>query len=180
MFISKNQSGFALAVSLILLVVMSLIGLMAARRLFMEEKMTSSYKDYLQAFQLAEDGLLAAKRRIEREGLQAPPSGCFHHPDLRGLCANDVEIDPSEPSQCRDTNIITFTNTDPCWKEIGNGAEYIIQYRGYINNKNTANRGCSQGVKIYTIYSRYQPQSQERSHSNVYLKINYFDCLGNE
>ncbi len=69
MNISKNfsstQKGAALAVSLIMLLVLTMVGVIGMQTTTMEEKMSGNGRDYNLAFQSAEIGLRAAETYLE-------------------------------------------------------------------------------------------------------------------
>jgi type IV pilus assembly protein PilX len=61
----KKQSGAALVVSLLILLVMTLIGVSSMQTTTMEEKMASNAREHQQAFEAAEAALRAAEKHIE-------------------------------------------------------------------------------------------------------------------
>jgi type IV pilus assembly protein PilX len=63
--IHKKQSGAALVVSLLILLVMTLIGVSSMQTTTMEEKMASNTREHQQAFEAAEAALRAAEKHIE-------------------------------------------------------------------------------------------------------------------
>lgn len=67
----KNQTGAALIISLIILVLMTLLGLSSIRTSSLEEKMTANQRDQELAFQAAEIALRDAEKRIS--GFVAEP-----------------------------------------------------------------------------------------------------------
>lgn len=63
-FIIKKQTGAALIVSLVILVIMTLLGLSSIRTSSLEEKMATNLRDQELAFQAAEIALRDAEKRI--------------------------------------------------------------------------------------------------------------------
>ncbi|MGH8551524.1 MAG: pilus assembly PilX family protein [Methylococcales bacterium] len=62
---SSNQKGAALAVSLIMLLVLTLVGITGMQTTMMEEKMSGNGRDYNLAFQSAEIALRTAETYVE-------------------------------------------------------------------------------------------------------------------
>jgi len=62
---NNKQSGAALVVSLLILLVMTLIGVSSMQTSTMEEKMASNTREHQQAFEAAEAALRAAETHIE-------------------------------------------------------------------------------------------------------------------
>lgn len=103
-----RQRGAALATTLILLVIVTLVALGATRFVAQEEKMASAILDRAIAFQSAEAGL----RRAEALALPSPPSTEILKPDgtcdqtrqklcINGLCAPP---DPDCPPRWKDSS----------------------------------------------------------------------------
>lgn len=79
-----NQRGVALVVALLMLLVLTLIGLAAARSTVLESKMTSNHQDHERAFQAAEAALIDGQHQLalgnicsvldNTNGCYAPPS----------------------------------------------------------------------------------------------------------
>lgn len=63
--VSKNQQGAALAVSLIMLLVLTMVGITGMQTTTMEEKMAGNGRDYNLAFQAAEAALRNAEVYVE-------------------------------------------------------------------------------------------------------------------
>jgi type IV pilus assembly protein PilX len=99
--IPPSQAGVILVVGMIVLLVMTLIGLSAARSTLLEERMSGSHTDHNVAFQAAEAALRAGE-----QSLCAPALPDFN--DTGGRFRAREYVDPSQP---------------PYWKEWQGGSE---------------------------------------------------------
>lgn len=95
----QQQKGVVLAISLIMLLLLTLIGITGMQVTSLEEKMASNYRDQSLAFQSAEAALLAGERQIETirnlgaGSIQAfcdATDGLFHRDGVTGCvgCTN--------------------------------------------------------------------------------------------
>ena len=82
---AHRQSGAALVVVLMLLIVITLLGLASMRGVIMQERMTASTVARGMAFQAAEAGLRQAEITVRDGSISFPASGC-----TSGLCALPV------------------------------------------------------------------------------------------
>jgi type IV pilus assembly protein PilX len=122
----KPQSGIALVVALIMLVVMTLVGLSALRTVTLEEKMTAQTYDRSLAFQAAESSLREAETYVGNNAPLFPTvvGGC----DANGVCDTPAS---NATERWADS---TFT----AWKDatdVVNGnitltPQFIIEYLG--------------------------------------------------
>lgn len=69
---AKHQSGAVLAISLIILLLLTLIGITATQVTGLEEKMAGNFRDRNLAFQAAETALRAGEAEIEKSSLSCP------------------------------------------------------------------------------------------------------------
>lgn len=77
---ATRQNGIVLVAGLLLLLVMTLIGLSAARAVFLEERMAGSSTDHQRAFQAAEAALRHGEMRLQQPTLPTinDTGGYFH------------------------------------------------------------------------------------------------------
>ena len=131
-----RQSGVALIVALILLVVITVIGLAAIRTSTLQEKMAGNTFDRAQAFQVAEATLQLASATILPPA--PPPDPATYQANAYTDCANNPCLDnpahdPNVPAAAW-TLPPTATNAGGGTANIvslyGNNPSYIIQYMG--------------------------------------------------
>jgi len=132
----RKQSGVALIVALILLVVITVIGLAAIRTSTLQEKMAGNTFDRAQAFQVAEATLQFASATILPPA--TPPDPATYQANTYTNCANNACLD----NPVHDANVPaaawtlppTATNASGGTADIvslyGNNPSYIIQYMG--------------------------------------------------
>lgn len=70
--IHSRQSGAALVVALIILLVLTLLGVSAMNTTSLEEKMAANSQEFNRAFQAADSGVAAAYRKVNTTNLTAP------------------------------------------------------------------------------------------------------------
>lgn len=97
----RTQSGVALVVALILLVVATLLGLAGVRGVNLQERMSANMYDRSLAFQRAESALRAAEVEIEKD---------WHITALGG-----VDCSPESAVVCPVMPANTFSGTDATW-----------------------------------------------------------------
>jgi len=122
----RQQSGVALIVVLILLMVMTLLGLASLRGTLMEERMSANLYDRSLAFQAAESALREAEARLGTPGIQAkfPASGNCSD----GLCPRPVATEGVK-ERWQDPKDEYFKKA----KAVGDlvdAPEYFIEYMG--------------------------------------------------
>lgn len=172
----SRQSGVALVVALILLVVATLIGLAASRGTLLQERMSSNSYDRSLAFQRSEAALRAAEAEITADGDIA---------DLGGVDCSVIAC-PAVP-----TNV--FTGTDGNWQDVdaiydlnaGNTPgtpQYYVQFVGTgqatsvldtAANANTANYGTAglpDNVAYYRVTARSSDPAELDGRSIVVLQ----------
>jgi type IV pilus assembly protein PilX len=98
----KHQSGMALVMGLIILLVMTLISMTAMRSTIMQERMAGTFQGQQMAFQAAEAALRAAHREVENESLPFGKDGYYRFsnpdPDRQPPDFADPSID-AEPDE---------------------------------------------------------------------------------
>ncbi|HEY0661440.1 MAG TPA: PilX N-terminal domain-containing pilus assembly protein [Lysobacter sp.] len=122
----RRQSGVALIVVLILLMVMTLLGLASLRGTLMEERMSANLFDRSLAFQAAESALREAEARLGTANIQGkfPASGNCSD----GLCPKPVAADGVK-ERWQDPKNEYFVKA----KSVGDlvaQPEYFIEYMG--------------------------------------------------
>lgn len=103
---SRKQTGVALIVALILLVVMTLLGISGVRTVAMEEKMAANSYDRSLAFQAAEAGLRAGEQAAQLQWAQGnnlfiKADGTPSAADVAGCQAPDPNTDCNASGLCQ-------------------------------------------------------------------------------
>jgi len=126
MLILRKQQGAALAVSLIILLVMTLLVLSSAQNVVMQERMTSAVRDTHVSLAVAEAGISEAENDIEtlaNTGSFTGATGANGYFGIGNVPKNFfVEVDWNDSSKWQ-----TSTPID------GVSAQYIIAHLGTIN-----------------------------------------------
>ncbi len=130
---SKRQSGVALVVGLLLLVVMTLIGITTMRGTILEERMAGNYRDKGLSFQMAETALRDAELEIKGcascgrkiSGLTGFASSC----DSTGLCYDtDSSFDPVATLEGgHGVAYGTYTSAPSVPSSISSAPRYVIE-----------------------------------------------------
>lgn len=144
------QSGAALVISLILLLLVSLVGLAAMRSTSMQEKMAGAMGDKNQAFQAAEAALRAGEANVE--SVVAPDfslAGWYDYGD--GQTLPDWPANASDPSAIGG-GVITYSGSIQ-WK---NPPQYYIERLPAVVDEGGHNGSLSVGdgtaMEQYTLY----------------------------
>lgn len=120
-FLHTRQSGAALAVSLIMLLIMTLIGVTAMQTTIFEERMAGNAKDANTAFQAAEAALRAGEAYLNGTATVGPFDGTAGLYDQDTAPApENLESDSSWPA----TAVTYGTSLD----EVAAQPEYIIEH----------------------------------------------------
>lgn len=165
---SRRQSGVALIVVLILLMVMTLLGLASLRGTLMEERMSANLFDRSLAFQAAESALREAEARLAQDGIQAqfPTSNCS-----KGLCARPVASD-GQKERWQEMKDDYFVDA----KDMGGLSgkpQYFIEYMGEAPAWTLCDR--EQPVPGNCLKPRYRitARSEADGRAEVVLQSNY-------
>lgn len=108
----RRQSGAALIISLILLLVMSLLATSSMDRVTMQELMVNAQRDGEMALELTEEVLREAERRIDG-GLLALTDFTASGP----LYAAGTAPAPEDPATWQDSNTFEATETQAAWSQ---------------------------------------------------------------
>jgi type IV pilus assembly protein PilX len=134
----RHQSGAVLAVSLIMLLILSLIGVSASQNTGLNERMAGNARDRNLAFQAAESALLAADDLLQNLNIVSCPVD---------LAVNDPN--PIGVYQPRDTDCDGITETLPVWEQIAWDNEDSIQYTGDLIDIDTNPRFIIENLGVY-------------------------------
>lgn len=149
-----RQRGAILAVSLLLLLVMTLLGLAAMQMSRMQERMAGNSRDVNIAFQGAEAGLRDGEERLRV--LTARPTTCVAVPcasvwqkdtvpaNLRNQ-TDDWWNDNSREYGASGTRQITETAREP---------QFLIEDAGFVPDSLTVGHGPPEGRNFYRITAR--------------------------
>lgn len=165
----RGQTGVALIVVLILLMVMTLLGLASLRGTLMEERMSANLFDRSLAFQAAESALREAEARLGQNGIQAsfPTSGSCKD----GLCPKPVAADGVK-ERWQDPKDDYFVKA----KSVGglvSAPEYFIEYMGEAPAWTFCD--SEQPIPANCMKPRYRitARSTESGRAQVLLQSNY-------
>lgn len=131
---SGRQSGAALVVALLILLVLTVLGITAMQTSNMEQQMAIQYHDHQLAFQAAEAALVEAQDYIQSQPLTVNSftAGC-----VNGLCLpadptttttpvwNDTALNVWKTAGLHQTGSYTASN-------VSQQPEYIIEWLGYV------------------------------------------------
>lgn len=120
-YITTTQTGSALVVSLMILLVMTLIGVTAMSGSNLEEKMSGNTRDTMLAFQASEAALRGGERVVANLVTTAPFAGCSSTYTYALGCRPDVT------SAATWTNAATYSGAIDKIKTL---PKYIIEYTG--------------------------------------------------
>ena len=111
----KKQSGAALLVALVMLLISTIVGLAAIRSATQQTKLSTNMYDRSLAYQAAEAALQAAEREIESlEYKKKLGTNCLSAEDHKTLYPNEVY----ESITCAAMPASTFTEVVDGWKEV--------------------------------------------------------------
>lgn len=113
----KKQSGAALLVALVMLLISTIVGLAAIRSATQQTKLSTNMYDRSLAYQAAEAALQAAERAIQSKSLQSQKTlgtNCLSAEDHKTLNPNEVY----ESITCAAMPASTFTETVDGWEKI--------------------------------------------------------------
>jgi type IV pilus assembly protein PilX len=127
----SKQSGVALVVALILLIVITLVGLAAVRGTIMQQKMTSNFYDRQLAFQAAEAGLRKAEAVVQ----STTPPGISS--TIRDCSSTAVPVNKCLANPFADTSATVASFIQPVPNAFfplstsaAGAPQYIIEYLG--------------------------------------------------
>ncbi len=127
---TRAQTGSALIVSLLILLVMTLIGVTAMSSSNLEEKMAGNSRDKMLAFQAAEAALRQGEDMVANLVTIAPFSSCGGTYLYDQGCKPDVTLDGTWTTAKSYTGTIDKIKTNP---------KYIIEYTGQAGSSNSLN-----------------------------------------
>lgn len=149
----RKQSGVALIMSLILLVLMTLLGLAAIRGVTQQERMAANSQSRNVSFQAAEKTLRDIEAAIEAASPRITQTA--------GTCATVSALmvcgppAASDTPRWRDASFNSWAN----WNTIGTGAlaitpQYFVEYLGNSYSCNPADAGAINNCYRYRITAR--------------------------
>lgn len=135
----NQQKGAALAVSLVILLIMTIIGLQGISSTTLEERMSRNYRDTQMSFQAAEAALRDAEYFIDATLLKM---GDFSTTCANGLCFHPVTAGTCPPTTLSPPPWKDFTNiwNNPANHRVYSGTivnvyakpKFIIEFRCYV------------------------------------------------
>lgn len=150
----QQQSGAVLAVSLILLLLLTLIGVTSTQVTGLEEKMAGNMRDRNLAFQAAESALRVGEVAAAAAGtLSCPganPPGFFRPRDLN--CDGTIETADIWNSMNWNTQSNSYVGTSLA--ELSANPRYIVEYMGLICVSVTSPCPIADSRRTYRITAR--------------------------
>lgn len=157
----RRQHGAVLAISLILLLIMTIIGVTAAQMTGLEEKMAGNFRDRNLAFQAAETALRAGEEKVK--SLPACPilaaaanGGFYAHNSTPNIGDGDNSVWSTSNSAFNYTGVLLASTTQTAQPK------YIIQCVNSAPQANSLYRITARGtggttdavVILQSVYSR--------------------------
>jgi type IV pilus assembly protein PilX len=171
------QSGAALVVSLLILLVMTLIGISSMQTTTMQEKMSSNLREHEQAFEAAESALRAAEQYIENN---VSLTATFDSNGSDGLYDTDGVQDRWRNLLWDGSDSREDTSHNGTYDAAAN-PRYIIEYYGSaqteVDKYNLSGYGSGAGggdLELFRITAR---GTGANSASPVYLQSYYSKVL---
>ncbi len=160
----RHESGLALAVSLILLLVVTLVGLAAVRATTSQQKMSANFYDRELAFQNAEAGLRVAADALLTE---VPGRNCIGLDASGNACGVNPFTDPNLPNNAiRSVATGAYTRGDAASGQ----PQYVVENLGLWNDPildtgfdqtaNAAQYGA-QGTTLQSVHYRITARSDD-------------------
>ena len=145
MHTQQRESGAALFISLIMLLLMTIIAITATRSSTLELLMGTNTQHAAQAFMLAEDSAISGEYRIEND-LPGAPNGSYFSDENDGIYIHtDVDVDDINWEDV----VYEVTGADE-GDDASDRREYIIEYIGPIPAS-----GSSEALGLGAQYTRY-------------------------
>lgn len=148
-----RQSGAALVIGLILLLVMTLLGVTAMRGTTLQERMSGALSDQNVAFQAAETALRQGEDVLS--SVTAPDfsaQGWYEQDD--GKLRPDWAEKASDPAEVGDDGVITYVNAENKDMEWGEPPEFYIERMPPVVI--TGSSGASKAIGDGTVKEEYE------------------------
>lgn len=146
-----NQQGTTLAISLIVLLLMTLIGLAAIKSSFFQEKMSANMLDKEYSFEASEAALYEAKTWLmSLKSYPLPMSSCTTKPCV-------LEQNSSRSPELQNTRWWDSFGFQPSVSlpTISKSPQYVIEYQRFVSDNVTIGHGySSQGTHFYQVTTR--------------------------
>lgn len=132
-----SERGVALAITLIILVIISLLSVSSVRTTSLQERMSGNLRDREISFQHAESIL-----RLAETAVQNAPTFAAHG----GLdCSDTAPPCPSDPLAVPAANWRNLVTNVPANNQVGT-AQYLVQYMGFAQENDPNNLGQNQSA----------------------------------
>lgn len=153
----RQQTGVALIVCLVLLVVITLLGVASLRGVILEERMAANQYDRGIAFQAAE----AALREGEAVAQSTTPTPTGTECNADGVCPTP---DPAATPRWEDESFDDWkAATTSLGSLAGDSPEYIIEFLGADFPCDISKPDENQNCKRYRVTARSRPDGDERA-----------------
>lgn len=147
LILAKQQSGAALVIALIMLVLITIIGFSTMQRSTLEERMTANQGSFTSAFQASEAGLRAGETSIQ--DWSSRPSRNDRDTFYKATAAN------------RWSNANAHSSLD---------AFFVVEEKGFMRDSLDTGREAERGRDFYMVFSRGQDAS---GNAEVVLESTY-------
>ncbi|AEG00552.1 pilus assembly PilX family protein [Methylomonas methanica] len=145
-YLNKRQNGAVLAVSLIMLLLLTIIGITGTQVTGLEEKMTNNMRERNVAFQAAETALRAGETFLTQAAL---PS--FSTAGTNGLY-NETGVPPKKYDNWASFNTRSYTDTT--LHSTASAPRYIIQRLKNIGSNSSLDASNFSENELYRVTSR--------------------------
>ncbi|MFL0810778.1 MAG: pilus assembly protein [Agarilytica sp.] len=141
----NHQSGAALVISLIILLVLSIIGIQGLQSTTLEEKMAGSFRDRAIALEAAEAGLAAAESYLNRYEMVRPtPADTDYIWEYGSSQANTDFANLGSWADAENNSTNVFTSSDHLWNA---APKFFIEERGLITEEESAGKNAGVGSR---------------------------------
>lgn len=163
---TRNASkGTTLAISLMLLFIITLIGVTTIRSTQMQEKMSHNIQDKLASFQAAETALIGAEDLIGAIPSEIIPTTLADCPNVTigavSFCIVNytASLLPEEQSYSWWTSnaenyAITYPGTTASKNKVANSPRYYVEFNSFVPDSLVIGKAPPTGVHYYRIFSR--------------------------
>jgi type IV pilus assembly protein PilX len=142
-----QQSGAALIIALIMLVLITIIGFSSMQRSTLEERMTGNQGSFTAAFQASEAGLRSGEKEVQ--GWGSRPT------------RNDQNTFYEAAAEDRWTNAIVHDKSD---------AIFLVEEKGFMRDSLDTGREAEKGRDFYMVFSQGEDAS---GNAEVVLESTY-------
>lgn len=165
MKIYHTQQGTTLAISLMLLFIITLVGVTSIRSTQIQEKMSHNVQDKMASFQAAETGLVGAETLVGSIPTEVVPTDLAGCPNVTVNSVNFCIVNytpnmlPEEmDSTWWNTNATDYAITYPAGtlskNQVSSTPRFYIEQTGFVADSLVIGKAPPTGIHYYRIFSR--------------------------